>query len=204
MSGNQLNSNLMNGAAVAVCMVIVFYLYKMQFSSACEKDCEYKYKDCKTACGSTEKMGKPKASKERMKKPTFGSVSATPDRVSEKTLEAFLSVRKGDDAVYEFSDPHEDPHGQMLASDDDKGWNPAQFSLDKDTYDSHQEFVKEAYISSTGAKAGYQVRDDFNPPNRWVGLRRPDLTSLIVPADARQQPSEYQNQMETNHGEFSL
>ena len=41
---NELNSNLMNGAAVAVCMVVVFYLYKMQFGSDCEKDCEYKYK----------------------------------------------------------------------------------------------------------------------------------------------------------------
>mgnify|MGYP006954757202 CR=1 FL=1 len=58
---------------------------------------------------------------------------STPDRVSEQKLEGFLGVKQGDESVYDFAEPHQAPHGQMLSSMEDKGWNPAQFSLDKDS-----------------------------------------------------------------------
>lgn len=115
---------------------------------------------------------------------------------SEDDCEKFLTSRAEASAVYDFHDPYSVPHRQTLDNKDDQGWDPAAMSLEQSVFDSHREFVEDAYVSTQGANSTNTVRDDTNEVNKRWGLRRVDYTSVIIGDNARVIPSEYKVQVE--------
>ena len=67
-------------------------------------------------------------------------------------------------------------------------------SLEPEVYDSHKEYSSNIGVASSGASA-LSVASHDNYPVQWVGLRRPDMQSIYAGSDARQQHSEYVDQM---------
>jgi hypothetical protein len=115
---------------------------------------------------------------------------------TENDCEKFLTSRAEASAIYDFHDPYSVPHRQTLDGKDDKEWDPASMSLEQSVFDSHREFVQDAYVSTQGANSTNTVRDDTNEVNKRWGLRRVDYTSVLIGDDARVVPSEYQAQVE--------
>ena len=70
-------------------------------------------------------------------------------------------------------------------------------SLEPEVFNSHKGYVNDIGITNRGASS-LTVRSDPNDIVPWRGLRRPDYYSVYAQADARQQPSEFADQMEVN------
>lgn len=70
-------------------------------------------------------------------------------------------------------------------------------SLDPEVYESHEEYSANIDVSSSGASSMSTTSHD-NYPVPFVGLRRPDMHSSYAGDDARQQHSEYADQMPAN------
>lgn len=130
----------------------------------------------------------------------------------ETDLEGFLGSSRDADKTYNFEDPMRAAHGQYVAGEDPTSdpaymWDPAEFSLEGSVYDSHREFVKDAYVSTQGPNNKNTVRDDTNEINPRVGLRRVDYTDLAAQSqsDARVVSSEYPEQIaQPNAGTFLI
>jgi hypothetical protein len=77
-----------------------------------------------------------------------------------------------------------------------KSWNEvAQYqSLEPEVFESHNDYAGSIGISNSGASA-LTMRSDDNNVIPFVGLRRPDYHSTYAGSDARQQHSEFVDQM---------
>lgn len=72
-------------------------------------------------------------------------------------------------------------------------------SLDPEVFASHDEYSSNIDISSSGASSMTTTSHD-NYPVPFVGLRRPDMHSSYAGSTARQQHSEYADQMPARSG----
>jgi hypothetical protein len=77
-----------------------------------------------------------------------------------------------------------------------ESWNEvAQYqSLEPEVFESHDDYAGSIGISNSGASA-LTMRSDDNNVVPFVGLRRPDYHSTYAGPDARQQHSEFVDQM---------
>ena len=82
-----------------------------------------------------------------------------------------------------------------VVSDLDEQWDPAVESLEPGVFDSHKEFVEDAYVSTQGPNSANVERDDAQDVNKRWGLKRVDYTSAISHDDARTVSSEYPDQL---------
>ena len=87
--------------------------------------------------------------------------------------------------------------------DGDEPWDPAMMSLENSVFDSHREFVSDAYVSTQGPNNKDQVRDDTNDINPRVGLRNINYRDVYTLPDARVQSSEEPAQMMSGRTELS-
>lgn len=85
-----------------------------------------------------------------------------------------------------------------------QAYDPARLSLEKSVYDSHREFVEDAYISTQGANSTDSVRSDEQNINPRVGLRKVDYTSAFSESDARVVSSESPDQVAQKTGSFVI
>jgi hypothetical protein len=74
-------------------------------------------------------------------------------------------------------------------------WDPAKIALEQTVFDSHQEFISDAYINVQGPNNTNTVRDDDVGPVKQWGLRRVDYTGVFSGDDARVVSSEYPDQV---------
>jgi hypothetical protein len=75
-------------------------------------------------------------------------------------------------------------------------------SLEPEVYESHEEYSGNIGVASHGASALSTTSHD-NYPVPFVGLRRPDMHSIYADTSARQQHSEYADQM-PSHTSYTL
>lgn len=85
-----------------------------------------------------------------------------------------------------------------------QAYDPARLSLEKSVYDSHREFVEDAYVSTQGANSTDSVRSDAQDINPRVGLRKVDYTSAFSEADARVVSSESPDQIAQRNSYFVI
>jgi hypothetical protein len=85
---------------------------------------------------------------------------------------------------------------QDLAGYDDYNSVAQYQSLEPDVFESHDEYSSNIGVASHGASALSTTSHD-NYPVPFVGLRRPDMHSIYADKSARQQHSEYADQMPT-------
>lgn len=74
-------------------------------------------------------------------------------------------------------------------------WDPAKLALEQTVFDSHAEFLQDAYINVQGPNNTNTVRDDDSGPVKQWGLRRVDYSSISSGDDARVVSSEYPDQI---------
>lgn len=74
-------------------------------------------------------------------------------------------------------------------------WDPAKLALEQTVFDSHQEFIQDAYINVQGPNNTNTVRDDDTGPVKQWGLRRVDYSSISSGDDSRVVSSEYPDQI---------
>jgi len=72
-------------------------------------------------------------------------------------------------------------------------------SLEPEVFSSHEDYSSNIGISSSGASSMTTLSHD-NYPVQFVGLRRPDMHSIYAGAGARQQHSEFVDQMPARAG----
>lgn len=75
-------------------------------------------------------------------------------------------------------------------------------SLEPEVFESHDEYSSNISVASHGASALSTTSHD-NYPVSFVGLRRPDMHSIYADSSARQQHSEYADQM-PSHSSYML
>lgn len=85
-----------------------------------------------------------------------------------------------------------------------EAYDPARLSLEKSVFDSHREFIEDAYVSTQGANSTDSVRSDEQHVNPRVGLRKVDYTSVFSEADSRVVSSESPDQIAQQTGEFVI
>lgn len=83
-------------------------------------------------------------------------------------------------------------------------YDPARLSLEKSVFDSHREFVEDAYISTQGANSTDSVRSDSQDINPRVGLRKIDYTGVFSGETARVVSSESPDQIAQTNGSFVI
>jgi hypothetical protein len=83
-------------------------------------------------------------------------------------------------------------------------YDPARLSLEKSVFDSHREFVADAYISTQGANSTDSVRSDSMDVNVRHGLRKIDYVSAFSESDARVVSSESPDQVAQRTGAFVI
>ena len=79
-------------------------------------------------------------------------------------------------------------------------YDPASMSVDAEVYASHQAFVDNTYLTSTGASGENSVRSDAQDINPRVGLRRVDYTTAYSGDDSRQVSSQTPDQLDQGKG----
>lgn len=83
-------------------------------------------------------------------------------------------------------------------------YDPARMSLEKSVFDSHREFVEDAYISTQGANSTDSVRDDAQDINPRIGLRKIDYTNAFSESSARVVSSETPDQIAQTTNSFVI
>jgi hypothetical protein len=211
---NEKNNENERGGSVEMSILIIGVMFVILMMCMCGKG-KSQSSRLRPTCGRVERLTRvaPSSSvsiNNNVRKPKKVAPSAKTERYyNEKDLENFLSERHDVDEVYDMSDPYKAPHGQYTGGDplaDPKHeWDPSKFSLENSVFDSHREFVEDAYVSTQGPNSANSVRDDTNEINKRWGLRRVDYTTIQAGDDARVVHSEYPDQIDQpNAGTFLL
>lgn len=200
-----------------VLLIVVGFNWYQDYTNACLKNCRTTYKTCRKSCAPTPLLSLPIPSivpdmvTAVMEPVIDASTSSFSNRnqkretpvgkISEHNLENFLNYRS-DQQYNDFKGGYVAPEETEMS---DTQYDPARDSLEQSVFDSHSEFIEDAYVSTQGPNSTNSVRDDTNDINPRVGLRRIDYTSAYSQNDARTVSSEYPDQvMQANAGTFVL
>lgn len=188
--------------AGVILLVIVSFNWYQDHSNACLTACKQTTSSCKTACstaGNTGIVGPSTFADKKKKKSAFADSTG---KLSEKQLhEGFMG--------YSPDDSNDEYGAQInpIQSNDPEipAYDPAKESLEQSVFDSHNEFVEDAYVSTQGPNSTNSVRDDLTGPVKQWGLKRVDYTGVFVGDDARTVSSEYADQLaSSDEGSYVL
>jgi hypothetical protein len=207
MSSQESNDAMSKCAAISyatflagfILLVIVSYNYYNDYQSKCMSECQVAKKACRANCTLEEaKVSVPAAAPEApVAAPSTGAVSSfRGGKLTDKQLqEGFLNNRP--DIDYNDFKTH-----FVDANEDAFHYDPAADSLEPDVYNSHKEFVDDAYISTQGANQDTELDHDVNIVP-WVGLKRPQNIDLEG-SDARTVISLYNDQLSQYSGSITI
>ncbi len=203
MSGNDLVSKCMAiqygvFIAGAILLVIILYNWFNDYSHRYLSSCSGGHVTIPFQAPPTPMVSK-FAAQSVNKDPRYRPLNG---KISERQLsENFLSYRADQDPQ-DFDDSYFNVSAQQDPSSPE--FDPAKESLEQSVFDSHKEFVDEAYSSTSGPSATNVERDDNNDINvRW-GARRVDYTSVFPSDESRSTHSEYPDQLASDNGSFVL
>jgi hypothetical protein len=211
MSSQESNDAMSKCAAISyatflagfILLVIVSYNYYSDYQSKCMTDCQNAKKACRATCTLNEAKGNlpagvaasavvPATAPAAPQVAKFAGGKLTDKQLQERFLNNRPDVDYNDFKTY-----------YVAPNDDDSvPYDPAADSLEPDVYNSHKEFVEDAYISTQGANQDTELDHDVNIVP-WVGLKRPENPD-IEGSDARTVTSLYNDQMSHYSGSIVI